>query len=631
MGGIGRAGLVMKVQIAFGVPFGTEPTEGEWVDVTEHVRGASPMTFRWGRQGWSGPIASSLSLQLKNPTGDFTPANTDSIYYPNVRHGTRVRLSVDVTIPAGGLLFTNNGDGTATVTGPTGFAFDRGNGTVLFLLGAFVANGDGTATYTGSDETVTVDLFDGPIYSWRAAWEDGVYGAASIEAADVLGRLGATTPLEAMLYEEIQKDLGTGNTGTFYPFNDAGPTFGDIRNVLPPLTAYAGSGAPDVAYQTVTGCADQSVVGVGLGGFFSYVGGVGFGFSGGEAAYLFFATSFTGYAAGLLNDSDDDLYVGIDVNGYATDGTTSGPFVADGAVHLLVIVDGDGWYIDGVKYGGDIGIDTVNAIGFNFVGTLFCFGVFYTPPSISRFNEYLQCARTNFAGEATDRHMERLLGYRLNLGSDLDSGLGRIGVHPTDGVSLQQALYDTAQAEGSVVFANGQGRVRFRSRAAMFDTAPVWILDGSARQIAPSTTFEDTTERVVNRAVVSRVGGGASQVYQDDASIAADGVYEYPDGLSLLVDTDAAALACAKWRVQVGTQEQTAATQLDVNLYTMPNANVALALLQLQPLDVVRLDHTSDTAPTTEEFMVQGGSLTLGANGLDVSMFTTVVPAGDPY
>lgn len=630
MAGIGRVGIVPKVEIAFGVPFGTTPGSGDWIDVTSAVRGAGPVSFKWGRSAWTGQGAATLELALRNPTGDFTPNLPSSTYYPNVRAGQRIRLSVDVTVPAGGLTFTDLGDGTDSMSGPSGFDFDRGDGSLLMLIGGFTDPDDGTLVYTGSPVTRTVYLFDAPITSWEVTWEDGVYSVAQIEAADVLGRYGVTTPLYAMLYEEILKDLGAGNTGSFYPFNDQGPTLGDFRNVFPPLTAYATAGGPDIAFQNVTGCADQSVVGVGLGGYFSYIGGVGFALSAGMAVELFFVTSFTGFTAVLIGDHGGDLTIGIDVNGHVTDGTTTGPFVANGLLHQLLYLPGDGWYVDGVRYG-DVAIDTVDYLGFNLVGTVWCFGIYFAAPSLARFADHLTCARTGFAGESTDAHLARILGYRLNLGSDRDAGLGHVGVHATDGLSLQQAIYDTAEAEGSVAFAGGTAQVKFRSRLNLFSPPPTWILDGSkVGQIGPATTFRSTTEGIVNTAAATGPSG-ATQKYQDDASIADVGVFNYPGDLNLIVETDAQALAAAKWRVQVGTQDQTAPTQLDANLYTIADPNTVLSLLQLQPLDVVRLSNLPSTAPSTEDFMVQGGSMTISPESFALSLFTTVVPVGDPY
>jgi hypothetical protein len=178
------------------------------------------------------------------------------------------------------------------------------------------------------------------------------------------------------------------------------------------------------------------------------------------------------------------------------------------------------------------------------------------------------------------------------------------------------------------VYANGQARVAFRSRANLFSPPPTWIIDGANRQIAPTTTFRNDVETVVNRALVSRPVG-ATQVHEDGASIVADGLAQRD--LSLLVATDAEALGRATWEVQVGTQEQTAATQLDVNLYRLADANAVLAMLQMRPLDVVRLDTAPDIASDVEDFMAQGGSLTCGPQQLAVSLFTTVVPAGDEY
>lgn len=617
-----------------GTAYGGAPT---FTDVTADVMTVGePLQITWGRQDWlSDTTAATCSFKLDNSTGNYTPGLTTGDYYPNVKKRARCRVRADVTVPAGGLSFVDNGDETFTMSGPAGYVYDRGDETFLMRAGGFVDNGDETFTYTGSDVVRTVYLFDGLIDSWETSWRNGVFSVTSVEATDMFGRYGSDLPLRTMLHEEILKTLGPGNSGVFYPYDDVGPTLGNVKNDggvgAFPLTAYAGSGAPDVEFQSATGCADTNVTGVTLGGFFSYIGGHWFGQGSGNAAELFFTTSSTGAAAVLLGDAQTSTEVGIDASGYMTDGTVTGPFVADGQVHQLLVIYGDGWYVDGAKHG-DVYFDpTITYQAFNLVGTVWCFtsyGLVTGVPSMDRFAEHLRVARTCAAGESTDAHADRLLGYRTTFGAALDYGRGTVGVHPTGGLSLQQALTDTGDAEGGVIYTDGQGRTVLRSRVHLFSPPPDLILDAASGQVDAETVFRDDIEYLVNRVVVSG-STGATQAYEDGTSISADGLAE--QDITLIVNSDSAAMARAVWEVQVGTQEQIGAPQLDCDLFTITDANLVLAVLQSRPVDVVRVENLPDTAPSVTDFMVQGGQITIGVDEFSASLVTTVVPAGDPY
>lgn len=620
--GVGVADTVVTVEVdVSGTPYGEPPT---WTDVTERVLTkdfGDPIDITWGRQDWASDIAAgSCSFTLDNRDGAFTPAYAGSPYYPNVKRRARCRVWCTVEV-GGDLTFTDEGD-YYTVSGP-GIS-EPPDETVTFAFGTFIDAG-GYYDYTGDLSPVTVYLFDGLIDSWNAArTSDGMFGTTNVSATDMLGRYSADE-LRNLLYEEILHDVNT-TGGLFYPLNDQGPTLGDYTGTYPTLAVTLGAGAPDVAYQNVTGCADSDIVGVGLGGFFSLIEGVEFSISSGGAASLFFATSFTGVGCDLIVNDGGTAAIGITPAGIINDGVSAGPNVADGLPHHLVVINGDGWYLDGVKYG-TVSIDEVANLGFNFVGTIWAFAVFFSPPSMTRFAQHRVAALTGFAGETTDEHIARLLSYRPNFGSSLNSGLGTVGVHPTDGIDLQQALYDTADAEGGGLFADGQGRIVFLNRGWLFSPAVTLSLDDTIVQ--PTTVFRDDIQDVVNDVTVT-TPAGATQRYIDAASVAADG--SLAQSYNLIVGSDAAALAAAKWRVQVGVQDRTSTPQLDIDLFTVEDPAVVAAVLQLQPLNVVAVTSLPvGAAPTVDQFMVQGGQIVIAADQFDVTLATTAVPAGDPY
>ncbi len=83
------------VEIAFGADVLGDPDAWPWVEVTELVRSTSPITTRLGR-GDEASVSQPASVQLvlDNTAGDFSLGGR-SQYWPNVRQGTPVRITID--------------------------------------------------------------------------------------------------------------------------------------------------------------------------------------------------------------------------------------------------------------------------------------------------------------------------------------------------------------------------------------------------------------------------------------------------------------------------------------------------------------------------------------------------------
>lgn len=104
------ANLDLTVELAFGAG-NTAPTGWTWTDVTEelaeriHRQAITPKRGRSDEAGVSTP--SSVSITFDNSDGHLSPQNASSIYWPNVRRGTPLRIAVDAGEPA--LLISGNG------------------------------------------------------------------------------------------------------------------------------------------------------------------------------------------------------------------------------------------------------------------------------------------------------------------------------------------------------------------------------------------------------------------------------------------------------------------------------------------------------------------------------------------
>lgn len=84
-----------KVEIAFGSNRTTDPAAYGWTDVSDYVEGHQQVTMTRGRQDeFSESQPATITLTLDNKDGRFTPGNTGSPYYPNVKRSTPIRLTV---------------------------------------------------------------------------------------------------------------------------------------------------------------------------------------------------------------------------------------------------------------------------------------------------------------------------------------------------------------------------------------------------------------------------------------------------------------------------------------------------------------------------------------------------------
>src|SRR5687767_14922527 len=81
-----------RVRIAFGaLPGDGEPTDDQWETVTSFVRSISIRTGR--SQDLDRIEAGTLVLELDNPDGRFTPENSQSPHYPDIRPFAQIEVS----------------------------------------------------------------------------------------------------------------------------------------------------------------------------------------------------------------------------------------------------------------------------------------------------------------------------------------------------------------------------------------------------------------------------------------------------------------------------------------------------------------------------------------------------------
>jgi hypothetical protein len=214
-----------------------------------------------------------------------------------------------------------------------------------------------------------------------------------------------------------------------------------------------------------------------------------------------------------------------------------------------------------------------------------------------------------------------LLSYRTNTGKFLDTGDGTVGVHDIVGGTLQQALQDTADAEGGVLYINPQGQARFKQRDKQYNSTSAFTLDASVDQVAVGTTFRIDLSDVINDAQISRPNGAATQRSQDTSSQQSFGVVTVQD--TLIVNTDWDAANAAGWMVAANSQPRPSSPNVTVDLYTETNVTLVQAIMNVRPWTRFTLANLPATAPYTSwDLIIQGWQETITADSWSIEFYT---------
>ena len=141
-----------RVRIAFGVnPTSGEPTVADWVNVTSWVRS---IQIRFGRsQDLDRTEASTLVLELDNNDARFTPEQSSSPYYPNIRPFAQIEVAW-----------------TSDEAGP-------------FTIGAARLGETDCTLFTTAPTNTSV--FRGLVERWTPRWNTRLGGVCVVEAVDL--------------------------------------------------------------------------------------------------------------------------------------------------------------------------------------------------------------------------------------------------------------------------------------------------------------------------------------------------------------------------------------------------------------------------------------------------------------
>jgi len=502
------------------------------------------------------------------------------------------------------------------------------------------------------------------------------FAIATVSVTDILGRLGTQTPLRDLFSENIlQLD-----PSAFYPLQepDGSISFGDATGVNAPavvINAKGGTGGTGGTGDALT-AVGASQTGLAFATKISLANSSGVSGSGsailtdamppasgpftivivaGQKALspniptLFAAQARIGFAEmSLIASGPSSIQFQLGDGSHSA--TSLAPWPDDGNLHVIICtLEADlktaNIYIDGQL----AGVATPSGTALGSFATLtdpFQLGNFISPIyqlaqvstwdvdlaffavipgtalSAGQIATITKVAQTAGEGTATGTHITKLLGFRANYGFTASAGIGTIGPHDTRGVSLLQALQDTAKAEGGYLYSDGNGKVIFQNRNQV--NPPVaFVLTASSDQVDPTTTLPLTDQYLVNDYTVSTPTGAAQRAF-DQASQDKYGVYAAsPD--TLIVDSDETALNAASWRVNNNKTPRGVMSPLVFDLLTETNAGIAADVAGFQPLLRVQLAGMPSSAPPGDG-VIQGWAWSIALDKITVAFATTPVP-----
>ncbi len=502
----------VTVEVAFATaPLAAVPT---WTNITSFVEWKEGAKVTRGRTYETEQIQpGTLSLTLNNADGRFTPGNTASPYYPNVKSNRRIRVR---------------------------------------------------ATWN----SITYALFDGYIDSWPVAWDNGVWAKAQVAATDRL-KLLARRELRSMLEEET---LATLDPYAYFPLTESSEatTASDIsvNKHRQAIKRVVGSGAGDVAFGSGPAVVDdvpsarfsrtttangrvlysrfpsQAVTGWSVSGWFAFPhtsqtlwnlrelgGGIGV-----IDASLFYIDvgneNFEGAIGPLPRSKDRTLRFIMDPQpiGGVTDTATFPGIANDTTMHHVVctaqFVSGTSWetriYVDGFLAGGPNTVqpstgawDTIDelwiggsstAVSEAAVGHVALFDYALNATQV----QLLMDGSLYYPDDLAGARIQRLLSYDGIVSVNADVGKVTLGRQVTTGQKIDSACAQVAATEGGVFFIGADGTPTFHDREHR----------SASINLAPNPSFEVNTtswespDGTVSRVTTQRQSGIASAQLQ---------------------------------------------------------------------------------------------------------------------
>jgi len=486
----------VTVEVAFNAGYTTPAASRSWTDVSGYVELEDLISIARGREDEFGTTnANSLTLTLDNTDGRFTATRVASPYYPNVKIGRPIRV---------------------TVTPPGGTA------SVRFL---------------------------GYIDTWPVAWDNtDVFAKATISATSRTARLGEGVELRSIVEEEILTDspaiyctMGEPEGAT--SANDStGSSVGPLETT--------GTGAA-VVFGSATGPGTDGLTAVTFAGGKYLAGSISTGIPTSVSLECFFsATSASDMRLAFVRNAGDTMFqfiylqissgiVTAAAQGVIGLSVSSAGTYNDGAVHhaLLTVQDAGPieLFVDGVSqgtFGASSAFDMTDAfslvtVGADSTGANRLTGsvshvAFFTPSlSAGRATAHAAAGLTGFVNETPAARLTRYASYAGIDPAEIDAetGASTLTHIDTTGITAIDAMRKVESTEGGVLFDGKDGTLVFHGRGHRYDAVSEFTVYASLGQVGEGVQPTVDRSALRNDVTAALADGTVTARVKDDSSI----------------------------------------------------------------------------------------------------------------
>lgn len=588
----------IKVEVAFTTaPLATVPT---WTDITACVLADSsrPVDITYGRgDEFAAVQPASMSLTLDNSDGRFTPGRAASPYYPNVKKGRRIRVSVAPCDAAG------------------------------VVSGAYVQR------------------FDGFVDRWPQQWigKTAKYAEAKLTATDRQARLGRSAALTSIIETEYFLDspawywtLGDGSDAT-----SAGPSAGTVALSVGQVgvggtITFAGSTGPGT-----DGMSAPTFTPAGVANFKNLVASLpGGGVPAGGPVTIEAFINTTTPSRRFFESDGGGFYIGLDAGGVAfarppapAVAITGGGNIADGNTHHVALaVSGASakLYVDGVLVAFSAAWSAtmtvpdvaVGSTGNGWEGVVAHVAITNAQLAVARILAHAQAGLTGFVNESSNARVARLATYAGITSTALDTGVTTsMTACDTAGKGIAALLQEVATTENGLVFFNRSGVLTFHARSRRYNPVAAVTFDVSVGEVGDDLVFVEDDTGLINDATATQPGGASAHA-RNAASVTDHDLYALTE---TVLTTSANELTDrVTWKVARSSTPMQRCPSVSVDLATQPSLFASVTALDIGT--VVRLNNLPAQAPATAvDLFIEGLKETISLAGWDLTFNTSPV------